>query len=162
MCKKLAGFESFRRGLARRRKMCCFTLYNILPKMQEIGKKIWVRSTPISAKVSMFSSNHFVEVIFVHSSPRFILWWFSEHSSLVGTHILRLSRLLQQQKHLRRERSDRLQLPPRSIQQKIITVWVNDPEAPAANIARGFESLKSLYRNYLLGSCGLKMRGGGR
>ena len=62
-------------------------------------------------------SPHFVDLIFIHSCPRFILWWFSEHSSLVGTYILRLSRLLQQQKHLRRERSDRLQLPPRSIQQ---------------------------------------------
>ena len=37
---------------------------------------------------------------------------------------------------------------------RIITVWVNDPEAPAASIGRGFESLISFHRNNVLGSCG--------
>jgi len=47
---------------------------------------------------------------------RFILWWLSEYNRLVGTCILRLPWLLRQQTPLRRERSNRLQLRPRSIQ----------------------------------------------
>jgi hypothetical protein len=38
--------------------------------------------------------------------------------------------------------------------QRIITVWVNDPEAPAANFGRGFKTLNPFYRNNALGSCG--------
>ena len=37
--------------------------------------------------------------------------------------------------------------------ERIITVWVYDPEAPAANIGRGFQPLNFIYRNFL-GSCG--------
>lgn len=38
--------------------------------------------------------------------------------------------------------------------ERIITLWLEDPEAPAATIGRGFESLKSLHRNNVLGACG--------
>ena len=38
--------------------------------------------------------------------------------------------------------------------ERIITVWVNDPKAPAANIGFSFQFLKIFYRNNFLGSCG--------
>jgi hypothetical protein len=38
--------------------------------------------------------------------------------------------------------------------ERIITVWVNDPKAPAANIGHGFQPLKNFYRKNFLGSCG--------
>ena len=37
--------------------------------------------------------------------------------------------------------------------ERIITVWTHDPEAPAANIGIDFQPLKFIYRNFL-GSCG--------
>lgn len=37
--------------------------------------------------------------------------------------------------------------------ERIITVWVYDPKAPAANIGLDFQPLKFIYRNFL-GSCG--------
>ena len=78
------------------------------------------------------------------NSARFIFWWFPEYNCLVGAYILRLSRLLQQQKHVRRERSDRLQCPPRSIQRTYHYRMGERPRGACCNYWTRFRILEIL------------------